>query len=656
MPRILKVRLEGFSLYSEKKDVEIAFSKGASCLAGANGIGKSTFLAAVNYGLTGVVPDPGRDFASYGSVDEFYKHSLGFADRFFTGRIDDDDRKRAQVSLDLQMPSGVFGITRGVFEREQLRSFVVESSHAERKGFDGTRLTPTGRHLRFKELIPEEIGLESFEQFVFLQHFVFTFDERRQLLFWNRAVMGQALHLCFGLDPKDAELADTLGYEIKRAGSLWRNAQWQAAELRKRVEQLESVLKQETPSEENLEEIRETHKRLLTERDDAEKALHTAELQRMDADVEFAKLTADTAALSAEYERVFNEYIRGKASPASHPVVKSSLDEQRCALCGSSGTQVVTAINAKLSSGCCPLCDSKVTTRARAPNTLKEIDSRLASTKADLAKAIARRDRVSAELSAAAQIRADSVSAIDKFEAGYGLLLEAENGDGGSAIRRTIAGYREQIDILLEKKQKQYEIRERKRKELSRLRRKLIGQYSDAEERFVPFFKDLAHSFLGIELDIRIEAKAGGVSLTFSMRGTARRESFQLSESQRFFIDIALRMALVKFTSPTDRMACLLIDTPEGALDIAYEKRAGDMFARFVSEGFTLIFTANINNSQLPLTLASDCGRARMRLTRMTSWAPLSDVQVQEEALFNSTYDKISAALAKGPRRIGATE
>src|SRR5206468_5871490 len=119
MPRILKVRLEGFSLYSEKREIEISFSKGASCLAGANGLGKSTFLAAINYGLTGVVPEPGRTFASFGSVDEYYKHSLGFADKFFTGRIDDNDRQKAQVSLDLQMRSGVFAITRGVFEREQ---------------------------------------------------------------------------------------------------------------------------------------------------------------------------------------------------------------------------------------------------------------------------------------------------------------------------------------------------------------------------------------------------------------------------------------------------------------------------------------------------------------------------------------------------------
>jgi ABC-type cobalamin transport system ATPase subunit len=652
-PRILKVRLEGFSLYSEKKDIQITFSKGASCLAGANGLGKSTFLAAINYGLTGVVPEPGRTFASYGSVDEYYKHSLGFADKFFTGRIDDNDRKKAQVSLDLQVPSGLFAITRGVFEREQLRSFTVQSSDGDGTEFDGARLTAAERHLRYKELLPAQIGLESFEQFVFLQQFVFTFDERRQLLFWDQDVLEQALHLCFGLDPKDADAADTLRYEIKRAGSLWRNSQWQAAELRKKVEELESALKQET-SAESLDQIRETHDKLLAARDDAERASQITERERSDADVLFAKMTAETAALSFEYERAFNEYIRGSPSPASHPAVKSSLDEKRCALCGEIGEQVVEAINAKLGSQKCPLCDSKLTTRARTPTALKEIDSKLASARDDLTKAMAKRERVAAEALTAAKTFADAVSALDRFERRYAPLLESAEEGGESGIHRRIAGYRAQINSLLEKKQKQDEIRQRKRKELARLQRKLVAQYTETEERFVPFFKDLAYSFLGIELNLRMEAKAGGVSLIFSMRDSPRREVFQLSESQRFFIDIALRMALLKFTSPAERTACLLIDTPEGALDIAYEKRAGDMFARFVLDGFNLIFTANINTSQLLLALASDCGRSHMRVSRMTSWAPLSEVQVEEEKLFNVAYEKIIAALEKGPRRVGS--
>jgi len=54
-PRIRHIALTGFSLYSLQPDIQIDVTDGVFCLAGANGLGKSTFLSAVNFGLTGIV-------------------------------------------------------------------------------------------------------------------------------------------------------------------------------------------------------------------------------------------------------------------------------------------------------------------------------------------------------------------------------------------------------------------------------------------------------------------------------------------------------------------------------------------------------------------------------------------------------------------------
>jgi hypothetical protein len=156
-------------------------------------------------------------------------------------------------------------------------------------------------------------------------------------------------------------------------------------------------------------------------------------------------------------------------------------------------------------------------------------------------------------------------------------------------------------------------------------------RYAEAEETFVPLFKDLSNLFLGIDLDIRMEPFSQGLNLILDLKNTTRRHYHQLSESQRFFIDIALRMAL--------------IDTPEGSLDIAYESRAGAMLAKFALAGFQIIMTANINTSQLLIKLAGQCGRKRMRLVRMTPWVELSDVQVEEEGLFKQAFKSIENAL-----------
>ena len=61
--------------------------------------------------------------------------------------------------------------------------------------------------------------------------------------------------------------------------------------------------------------------------------------------------------------------------------------------------------------------------------------------------------------------------------------------------------------------------------------------------------------------------------------------------------------------------ATLYIDTPEGSLDIAYERRAGRMFGKFVEGHERLFMTANINTSQLLQELAPTCG-TRAHATR----------------------------------------
>lgn len=125
-------------------------------------------------------------------------------------------------------------------------------------------------------MLPKEISLDTFEQFVFLQQFVFTFDERRHLLFWDDRVLEQALHLCVGLDPKDAAKADSLRRRAEGADSLVRNFQWQATQLKKKVEQLEPILDSEDSAKES-EELVAEYEKLTHQRGSAEKLAQKSE-------------------------------------------------------------------------------------------------------------------------------------------------------------------------------------------------------------------------------------------------------------------------------------------------------------------------------------------------------------------------------------------
>lgn len=113
----------------------------------------------------------------------------------------------------------------------------------------------------------------------------------------------------------------------------------------------------------------------------------------------------------------------------------------------------------------------------------------------------------------------------------------------------------------MRKKEEAYADRTRVREELLKIQRNLEAQYAAAEQDFVPLFTELAYLFLGMELDVQMEAsEASGLNLIITVRGTARRQPHNLSESQRFFLDIALRMAITQFISAPDaRGGSLLI-------------------------------------------------------------------------------------------------
>ena len=82
-----------------------------------------------------------------------------------------------------------------------------------------------------------------------------------------------------------------------------------------------------------------------------------------------------------------------------------------------------------------------------------------------------------------------------------------------------------------------------------------------------------------------------------------------VSESQREFIDLAFRMAMMRAAS-ADGSASLVIDTPESSLDAVFAKRAGEILIRFADgDGNSLIVTSNLVEGSLIPTLANGLKR-----------------------------------------------
>ncbi|MFK0129147.1 AAA family ATPase [Streptomyces rubiginosohelvolus] len=644
LPLIKKVNLSHFSLYRNKTENTVQFGDGVFCLVGANGLGKSTFLSVINYALTGIVAAPDQKILS---ISEYYRNSLPYSGEYFTGRVHQRDRDSAEVTLEFSVGEHEYKVTRGFFSPQALQRLVISGpgvsveKHANPEDVDaGTEL-----HELYTSLILQHTGLARFEQLVFLQLFLLTFDERRHLLFWDTEVARFALYLVFGLDPAQADQAGEWQRKADRLESQARNAQYAATTARERRAEL--LARADSPFEVN-EDLEERLQLLQQHKDDLETRVDEKGAQEKDAKLAVSTAVANHHSLSVEYSRLFGERLSPHVRPMQHPLIARLLHENECGVCGAKEVDV-SPVRAQLDSGDCPLCRTGVSEAVDEDQTfvdLEVLDERLRKAGELVQDRQDTLDRITRELAALRveylsageelaqfeEVNSSYISRKDEIKAQSGLIalaqeLEAQQNDAARR-RDDFRHRRDEYKALLEP-----------------LQRELAEKYAIAEREFVPKFQSLAHAFLGLDLSLVLEQRARGPQLVVSIDGHERRESNQLSESQRYFIDIALRMALAEFMVGEEGTACLFVDTPEGSLDIAYERRAGEMFGEFVARGNRLVMTANLNSSRLVLELARTCRRQLMHVERMTNWAVLSEVQADAEDLFDESYRAIQDSL-----------
>jgi DNA repair exonuclease SbcCD ATPase subunit len=652
LPAPLSVRLDSFSLFEREVSVETDFSQApVFCLVGANGLGKSTFLSAISFAITGAVAEPGRSFRDVG---EYHKRAKAYAPKYFRGRIDDRDREAAQVSITMTAGHRRYELTRAVFDGGGLRALTISDIDSGHIAVKTGELDDEERNAVYEHELTKDVGLDGFSQLVFLQLFVLSFDERRELLFWTPKLLQQALYITFGLDPKRAREADKLLRRAEGLESLARNAQWQATNLRNQIELLEAA------GEEVLDEVgqdADEQRQLEESRDETVADCESAERAISDAQLDLAEKTATLQALRSEYEEVWNERLQGNGNPRSHPLIISTLEEHRCAACGTSGAEVVAQVQGCLEDERCPLCHSQVLKDQDVDpgsllDRLGELDREITEVQEAIAALGPRLEELEDELTAAREELRVATQRLVDFEKKNEVAMSV-GGDASGGLKAVTDRFRAQIaDFQRERDEKRAE-RDKVREELFPLQESLVLSYRKAEDEFVPSFNELATNFLGLELEIGIEQSKENVGLSLRVEGSERRDVDTLSESQRFFVDIALRMALIQQMSASGCSGCLLVDTPEGSLDIAYESRAGDMFGLFVERGHQLIMVANINTSQLLQRLARRSGKAGLVLQRMTDWTNLSSVQIAEQDAFEQAWRQIIESLDVAP---GATK
>ncbi len=642
--KIQNVTLRNFTLYTKSNNISENINKGVYCLAGANGLGKTTFLNAINYGLTGVVLEPNKEVFS---PSDIFKTNKRYTDRYFVGRISSADKELAEIELKFVVNNKIFRIIRNFFEKESLRLFevYVEEGSKTKSVLQTSNLSPIELNQKYQEVLANEMGITNFDYFVFLQLYVFTFDENRRMIFWEPRASSHTLSIAFNTSVEDTERLIDLKRQMENHESHGKNKRWQATQTRNKIKDLLQK-KKENP---DLEKQQKDYELIERDFEQTKSEYNNVKTEYNTVLKHQSLVNSEIMHLKLERTRLFTMYSEPRSKLLENTFIKISLEKHECCICGSKSNQVVENVKSKLYRANCPLCDTKINDEVsiEQEKILSEIeknDRKISTKNKELDDLIIEASGKKLQLEKSEFEYQIIQKKLDEFLNSNPLVSTQKTGNQG--IDFLIDTYRKQFEELDKESKEEYKKRDKILPEYTRLQEKVETAYVEAEEIFVPIFIQLAKSFIGLELNIRFDNSKTNQRLVLELQNSARTEHFQLSESQRFFLDIALRMALAIYLSRENNEATMLIDTPEGSLDIAYESRVGKMFASYVKDfNQNILMTANINASQLLISLAEQCSSEKMQFKRMLDWTDLTIIQKEGEELFEKVYSNIEKAL-----------
>lgn len=521
----------------------------------------------------------------------------------------------------------------------------------------------------YEQAISSALNVNDFKTHVvrLVEHLLYVSDEH-YLLSWDPAIQNEILQLLF-VGTKAFDEIHNLWTQALQADSLFRNARYQAHLVQKELDAV--TLATEPQADDSADSIPAKRQALASMRERTDAVRDAAQERSATEREALATLQQELDALHAKFERLAETMYKASdvsldarlrdaavaAAPEGSPraslarflIAKGALTCPSCMQTPKTETQHMKHARECIAQAKCPICslDIPKATTVKAPlgspedaDTVSVIADEILSKAAELEAARSRTAVFDEEL------RRAEAAALAAARAEYEFTVahppEAGNQIGQKrvaleALRTRQFEYSQQLDVKLSR------LKAAQEKTFSRLE----GLYQRLSDQFA--------NYAGLFLDepCRVEFDAEGTRATRRgpgidpphaafypvINGSPRYRPEQLSEAQRLFVDLAFRMALLElWREEANATATLIVETPEGTVDMAYMIRVAQMLRTFASHGHTVIVTTNLNNdSFLPQLLATTPKNERKsRILNLLELGRPRPIQNAHKPWFNS--------------------
>lgn len=595
---------DGYGLYPGKgkgsQGLDIDFDSGLTLVLGANGLGKTTLVTMLYRMCTGPYDIPKLAGATELGGIKLETKKLPLPERRMFGDRVNDDAEWATCTLELDLGDAAIELTRSLADLELLELRV-----------GGEPLS--ANEDKFQDVIKENAGLNTFGDWILvLRHLAFYFEDRRSLV-WDPSAQRQLLRLLFLSSTSSREWVEA-ERDIRQRDSDMRN--------------LQNVLQKEersfSRSEEAVSIAEDVREELSQLEKSQKKAQHRLEsLQDEVGAIAASKEDSRLGALKAEneHESAFRDLERRQLAAIAGAFPSSSdtarylmaqlISDEECLACGSHSPQTAKDLRKRIAGSRCVVCNSvvkkpskagakgiaKATTELERATVRREAArERRAATEAEHEKLISQIQELSTDV-AKRSARIEELAA--KLPPDEARLHEQ---------RQNLAAMRARLDTM---KKELAQRRSSFSRFVGRVSQEILARKDEVESGF----EDFAEGFLleqcrlvwaphkdtvgqsGTAIDFpAFDLEMTGADFASMVR---RKGPQQVSESQREFIDLAFRMALIQVAG-SGGIGSIVIDAPESSLDAVFVTRAADVLIRFASYvGNRLVITSNLIEGNL---------------------------------------------------------
>ena len=660
-PVLERLDISGYGLYPGPEGgnggLHVHFNPGLTLVLGSNGLGKTTLVNIIYRMLTGPYDIPGLAGRTDLGTTRLTPAALSNSNRSVFAQRVVDGARGATARLSFRLGADAVVVERRLHDLS-LVHFAVNGE-----------VRPTDEVHSFQSTIRDLVGLWSFGDWILLlRHIVFYFEDRRALV-WDASAQRQLLRMIFlpastaqkwtederailELDSRARNLHAALYREEKALAE----TEVKTANLNDVVQELQSLEEVQAIDVDRREQLGGELPETQTAREDARLRLLTAEQEReaFYRRIEQVKLAA--------IEACFPD-----SSETARYILSHILTERDCLVCGQEVPGAAAEYEARIERRQCVVCGSMLPARNESAGG-------------------AVRNEQPLQMEDAAALEQDVGEAREGLvekEAQYRAVTTEL-----ATLDRNISARSQRIDALVRRLPPEEAEIHRQRSELSVMRgrvEELRGQLTAQREAFRGFVNEVSRELVKWSEDVKrsFDAFAEGFLLErcrllwspqkarigetgelidfpafeLELTGTTfpspvrRGGPEQVSESQREFIDLAFRMALMEIGG-SSKGGSLVIDAPESSLDAVFVRRAANVLSRFADPNREnrLLVTTNLTEGALIPDLLASCTTPSDRSERIVDLFEIAAPTAAVREL-RAEYDSVRVALMSGQHR-----